>query len=252
MKKNFFLFILSWVIFVHSFAQSKITVAVAANMQYTIQALITEFNKSDKTVIQVVSGASGNLTEQIVQGAPFDIFLSADTLYPKRIYDKQLALEPPKVYARGLLVLWSTKNNVHPSGNLSLLLNDEIRHIAIPNPKIAPYGAAAEFILKKNSLFDKIQQKLVTGESISQASQFIVTQSADIGFTAKSIVLSDQMKGKGSWYEFKSRDYPPILQAVVLLKHAQNNNPESAKSFYRFIFSDQAKQIFNKFGYLVL
>ncbi len=232
-------------------AQAKITVAVAANMQYTMEALKAEFNKTDKTEIDVVLGASGKLTQQIMQGAPFDIFVSADTAFPKRLSDSNFTVQPPKVYAQGLLVLWSAKENVHPKADLKLLLNDDIQHIAIANPKTAPYGTAAEFILKKYNLYDKVSSKLVTGESITQTSQFIATQAADIGFTAKSIVISDEMKDKGKWIELNRNDYPPIKQAAVLLKYSQQNHSAEAKKFYDFLFSKQAKDIYKKFGYIV-
>src|SRR5450755_176483 len=130
MKKTPWAFIFSLFLFVHTSAQTKITVAVAANMQYTMEAIRDEFNKTDKTEIEFVSGASGNLTQQIMQGAPFDIFLSADTAYPNRLYENKLTLQAPKLYARGLLVLWTTRKGVHPSGDLTLLLDDKIRHIA--------------------------------------------------------------------------------------------------------------------------
>jgi len=233
------------------FAQNKITVAVAANMQYTINAIVAEFNKTDKTQIEVVLGASGKLTQQIIQSAPFDIFISADTAFPKKLADTGFAAETPKVYAQGLLVLWSAKPDIQPKADLKLLLNDNVQHIAIANPKTAPYGAAAESILKKYNLYDKISSKLVTGESITQTSQFIATQAADVGFTAKSIVISDEMKDKGKWVELSQKDYPPIKQAAVLLKYGQDNHAAEAKKFYDFLFSSKAKAIYKKFGYIV-
>jgi molybdate transport system substrate-binding protein len=232
-------------------AQTKITVAVAANMQYTMEALKAAFNANDKTQIEVVTGASGKLTQQIMNGAPFDIFVSADTGYCKQLSDKNFAEQLPKVYAQGVLVLWSVKQNIHPAPDLKLLLNNHVQHIAIANPNTAPYGAAAEFILKKYQLYDKVSGKLVTGESITQASQFIATQAADIGFTAKSIVISNEMKGKGEWVELNRNDYPPIKQAAVLLKHVQQSNTSEAKKFYDFLFSAEAKAIYKKFGYIV-
>jgi molybdate transport system substrate-binding protein len=232
-------------------AQTKITVAVAANMQYTMQALKAEFNKTDKTEIDIVLGASGNLTQQIMQGAPFDIFISADTSFPKKLSDTGFAAEPPKVYAQGVLILWSANPAIQPQADLKLLLNDNIQHIAIANSKTAPYGAAAEFILKKYNLYDKVSAKLVTGESITQTSQFIAAQAADIGFTAKSIVISDEMKGKGKWIELNQEDYPPIKQAAVLLKYGQQNHAAGSKKFYDFLYSAQAKAIYKKFGYIV-
>jgi molybdate transport system substrate-binding protein len=232
-------------------AQTKITVAVAANMQYTMEALRAEFNKTDKTEIAVVLGASGKLTQQIMQSAPFDIFISADTAFPEKIFYTGMAAEPPKVYAQGLLVLWSSKENVQPKTDLKFLLNNDIQSIAIANPKTAPYGTAAEFILKKYDLYDKVSSKLVTGESITQTTQFIATQAADVGFTAKAIVISDELKGTGRWVELNSNDYPPIKQAAVLLKYGQQNHEAKAKKFYDFLFSAEAKAIFKRFGYIV-
>lgn len=232
-------------------AQPKITVAVAANMQYTIQELITEFNKTDKTKIEIVLGASGKLTQQIQNGAPFDIFISADKEFPQKLAENKFTLEAPKVYAQGLLVLWSARPNIQPTKDLKLLLGSNIKNIAIANPKTAPYGHAAEAILKKYGLYDKVSSKLVTGESISQTSQFIVTQNADIGFTAKSIVISKETQGKGKWVELNAQDYPPIEQSAALLKHAKQNNEAAAKKFYTFLYSVKAKAIYNKFGYIV-
>jgi molybdate transport system substrate-binding protein len=232
-------------------AQPKITVAVAANMQYAMQELIAEFNKTDQTKIDVVLGASGKLTQQIKNGAPFDIFVSADKEFPQKLADNKLTLEAPKVYAQGLLVLWSVKPGIQPALDLKLLLSANIRNIAIANPKTAPYGSAAEFILKKYGLYDKVLSKLVTGESVSQTSQFIVTQNADIGFTARAIVVSKEMQGKGKWVELNSRDYPPVEQSAVLLKHAKQNNETAARKFYTFLYSAKAKAIYNKFGYIV-
>jgi molybdate transport system substrate-binding protein len=232
-------------------AQPKLTVAVAANMQYTIQELITEFNKTDNTKIEVVLGASGKLTQQIQNGAPFDIFISADKEFTQKLADNQFTLEAPKVYAQGLLVLWSVKPAIQPAKDLKLLIAPNIKSIAIANPKTAPYGSAAEAILKKYSLYDVVKSKLVMGESISQTSQFIATQSADIGFTAKAIVISPEMKGKGKWVELNTQDYPPIEQAAALLKQARQNNEAKARKFYTFLYSAKAKAIYKKFGYIV-
>jgi molybdate transport system substrate-binding protein len=248
MKETFSCLLFTSILFLQVSAQPKITIAVAANMQYAIEAIKAEFKEAD---IKVVLGASGNLTQQIMQGAPFDIFISADTFYPKILKDSNFAAQPPKVYAQGLLVLWTAKQNVQPNADLKILLNDEIKHIAIANPRTAPYGAAAEFILKKYDLYGKVSAKLVTGESITQTTQFIATQAADIGFTAKSIVISDQMKDKGRWVELNRNDYPPIKQAAVLLKYGQQNNAVEAKKFYDFLFSEKAKVIYKKFGYIV-
>jgi molybdate transport system substrate-binding protein len=250
MKKVLFILLLAPSILTLQ-AQPKITVAVAANMQYTIQELVAEFNKTDKIKIEIVLGPSGKLTQQIQNGAPFDIFISADKEFPQKLAANKLTLEAPKVYAQGLLVLWSVKPNIQPAKDLKLLLAANIKNIAIANPRTAPYGSAAELILKKYGLYDKVSSKLVTGESISQTSQFIVTQNADIGFTAKAIVISKEMQGKGKWVELNPGHYPPIEQSAVLLKHAKQNNEAAARKFYTFLYSTKAKAIYNKFGYIV-
>jgi molybdate transport system substrate-binding protein len=198
-----------------------------------------------------VLGASGKLTQQIQNGAPFDIFISADTAFPQKLAAGHFTLEPPKVYAQGLLVLWSVKPDIQPAKDLRLLLGANIKSIAIANPQTAPYGSAAEFILKKYGLYDKVSSKLVTGESISQTSQFIATQNADIGFTARAVVISKEMQGKGKWVELNTKDYPPIEQAAALLKYAQQNNEAEARKFYTFLYGATAKAILTKFGYIV-
>lgn len=232
-------------------AQSRLTVAVAANMQYTIKALIAAYNKTDKTRIDVVIGASGALTQQVMHGAPFDIFVSADKDFPQKLADGHFTLEPPKVYAQGILVLWSVKPGIRPASDLKMLLTPGIRSIAIANPKTAPYGSAAEEILKKYGLYEKIAAKLVKGESITQTSQFIATQNADIGFTAKSIVIAAEMKGKGTWVELNGKDYSPIEQSAALLKYAGEHDAAAARKFYNFLYSAEAKVIYQQFGYIV-
>lgn len=251
MRKKMLFFFLLALPSLSVFAQPKITVAAAANMQYTIRELITVFNKTNKTAIDVVLGASGKLTQQILNGAPFDIFISADKEFPQKLASNHFTLEAPKVYAQGLLVVWSVRPTVRPTKDLKLLVSPTIKSIAIANPKTAPYGSAAEAILKKYHLYSIVSSKLVSGESITQTSQFIATQNADIGFTAKAIVISAEMKGKGRWVELNPGDYPPIEQAAVLLKHAQGNNEREAKKFYDFLYSAKAKAIYNKFGYIV-
>ena len=228
----------------------KITVAVAANMQYAFHELKNEFENTYHIQVDAVIGASGNLTRQIMQGAPFDVFISADIKYPENLYQQHVAAEKPRVYARGALVLWTTKGGLEPQNNLQFLSSGSIKSIAVANPKIAPYGSAAVAILKKFDLFDQLENKLVYGESISQTSQFIASGNADIGFTAKAVVLSDQMKNKGRWIEMNKEDYPPILQAAVLLKYGVQNHASSSRKFYEFLFSANAKDIYKKYGYL--
>ncbi|HRH49109.1 MAG TPA: molybdate ABC transporter substrate-binding protein [Panacibacter sp.] len=229
----------------------KVTVAVAANMQYAMNALKTKFEKQTGIKTEVIIGASGKLTQQIQEGAPFDVFISADTKYPQTLCQAKLTSDTPKVYAKGVLVLWTARNDLKPEVNLQLLLMDNVKKIAIANPKTAPYGLAAEEILKYYKLYNTLQKKLVYGESITQTNQFIMSQAADIGFTAKSAVLSDEMRGKGSWVEIEHKAYHDIDQAAVILKHGIETNKEASEKFYTYLYSAEAKKIYKQFGYIV-
>lgn len=253
MKRRLTGFLILFIFFypVTSFGQQqKITVAVAANMQYAFNELKNDFENTYHIRVDAVIGASGNLTRQIIQGAPFDIFISADTKYPENIFTEGLAADRPRVYARGALVLWTVKEGIKLHTDLRFLLSDKVKSIAIANPKIAPYGTAAEALLKKFTLFERLKNKMVYGESISQTSQFIASANADIGFTAKAVVLSNQMKHLGKWIELDSKDYPPIYQSAVLLKFGSRNHPSASKQFYEFLFSKNALDIYKKYGYI--
>ncbi len=150
---------LCWGFATGALAQQKITVAVAANMQYTIEAIKAEYGKTDATDISSVVGASGNLAQQILHGAPFDIFISADTSFPQRVAQASLAAMPPRIYAQGLLVLWSVKKGIVLKPDLALLTDPGISHIAIANPATAPYGSAAEYLLKKYNFYNSVAVK---------------------------------------------------------------------------------------------
>lgn len=226
----------------------KITVAVAANMQYTIKELIKAYNQQHSATIQVVSGSSGKLTQQILHGAPYDIFVSADTLYPQILDQQGFTLGKPKVYAQGVLVLWSMQTDYHLDAAGAIFSDQRIKHIAIANPQTAPYGQAAIAWMKSNKLYQGNEKKIVIGENISQASQFIASGNAELGFTAKSIVLSRPLKNTGKWIELEG--YPAIAQAAVQLKHAESSSTV-AESFFNFLYSDTAKKIFKQSGYLV-
>ncbi|HVZ56747.1 MAG TPA: molybdate ABC transporter substrate-binding protein [Chitinophagaceae bacterium] len=226
-----------------------ITVAVAANLQFVINELKADFERSrpGRVRVSVVLGASGNLTTQIRQGAPFDLFISADTRYPASLYRDGLTADSPRVYCRGLLVLWTARTDLALSRDLHVLVRPEIRKIALANPRLAPYGEAAEQTLRKAGLFDQVRTKLVYGESIAQTSQFIYSRAADAGFTAKSVVIAGPWKDRGSWIEVDPASYAPIEQAAVLLR----SNRTEASAFYHYLFSEPARMILRKYGYLV-
>jgi molybdate transport system substrate-binding protein len=235
----------------HLSAQNKVTVAVAANMQYPMNKLKEKFEAHTGIKVEVILSSSGKLTQQIQQGAPYDIFISADTSYPQTLYKNKFGRAQPCVYAKGLLVLWTTSKDIQPTKDLKCLLSPDVKKIALANPKTAPYGAAAEDILKHYKIYEQVKDKLVFGESITQTNQFIASQSADIGFTAKSVVLSDEIKGKGKWIDLDTKAYTPIAQAAVILKHGAETNKAASEKFYNYLYSNPAKEIFRQFGYVV-
>ncbi|MBX2873890.1 MAG: molybdate ABC transporter substrate-binding protein [Saprospiraceae bacterium] len=229
-------------------AANSIAIAVAANMQFAMEELTKAFTEETGISCQTSVSSSGKLTAQIQQGAPFDVFVSANMKYPKEIENSGLAVIPPKVYARGKLVLWSMREGIDLS--LGLLRDASVRHIALANPKVAPYGMAAEQVLQRHGMLENVRKKLVFGESIAQTNQFITTQSAEVGFTAMSVVLSPDLRGKGQWISLSTAEYTPIEQGVVIIKH-KDKAPIAARRFYDFLSSSTAKDILQDFGYEV-
>lgn len=229
----------------------KVTVAVAANMQYPMNKLKATFEQQTGIKVEVILSSSGKITQQIREGAPYDVFMAADTTYPQTLYKNKFTAAPPKVYAKGVLVIWTNRADIQPTKDLKVLLTPAVKKIALANPKTAPYGAAAEDILKYYKIYEQVKGKLVFGESITQTNQFIASQSADIGFTAKSVVLSDEMKGKGHWMDLDINTYKPIEQAAVILRHGAETNKDASEKFYNYLYSKTAKEILQSFGYLV-
>lgn len=250
MKKiAFVIFAISMMITSCSEKQSdKLNIAVSANMQFAMKELSKTFTTETGINCDLIISSSGKLTAQIIEGAPFDVFVSADIKYPTELFIAGFSTQEPEIYAYGKLVMLSMIEGVIPS--LDALKDSTIKHIALPNPKMAPYGIAALEVLEKYTIYEKLKDKFVYGESISQTNQFILSKSAEIGFTAKSVVLSPNMKGKGSWIEMNEADYTPIKQGVVVINH-QKNKQQDADKFYSFLFSNKGKEILENFGYAV-
>lgn len=228
-------------------SKTNLKIATSANMQYAMNDIVAAFEQKTGVKCEVIIASSGKLTAQINEGAPYDVFVSADMKYPNLIYRNGKALGAPKKYAEGKLVVWSNRISKLDS---NLFVNNTIQHIAIANPETAPYGFAAKEFLSNKKLFQMLSPKFVFGESISQTNQFIISGAVDYGFTAKSVVMSPKMKGKGKWMEVDSKYYHPIDQGVVLLKN-NNGNSLNAEKFFNFLFSTEAKQILVKYGYTV-
>jgi len=230
---------------------STINIAVAANVSYAIDTLKKEFSKLHPHVkVNITLGSSGKLTAQIKNGAPFDVFMSANMKYPQALYDAKMTITKPKLYAQGSLAIFSKKERDF-SHVINMLKSKEIKRIAVANPKTAPYGIATKEALKNAKVYDELESKFIYGESISQTVSYTLT-AVDVGLIAKSSLYSSKMKKykKGlNWSEIDSKLYSPIDQGIVLLSKAKNSS--DAKAFYDFILSQDAKKIFISFGYLV-
>ena len=247
MKKAFFLLLLNLSLL--SCETDKIPtlqIATAANMQYAMVEIIEAFENEYHIKCDLIISSSGKLTAQIMEGAPYDILVSADMKYPNILFKNKFTTTSPRIYAYGNLVLWTNKLKEKPL--IQNLTQKKVKHIAIANPKTAPYGKAAVDLLKQLKIYKEIEPKLVFGESIAQTNQFINTGAAELGFTAKAVVLSPNLKNKGYFTELDSSLYSPIKQGVVILKNGEANN-SFKKKFYNFLLSEKSTKILNKFGY---
>ncbi|MGB5323468.1 molybdate ABC transporter substrate-binding protein [Lutimonas sp.] len=226
--------------------KDKLRIAVAANLQFAIKELADDFSQRSGVECEIIISSSGKLTAQIIEGAPFDLLLSADMKYPQELYNRKFTLFQPDIYAYGNLILWTLHEDVEPE--LETLLSEQITHIAIGNPKTAPYGVSAMEVLRKFGIEEAVQKKLVYGESIAQTNQFIISRSVDLGFTSKSVVMSSQMKDRGQWSEIDKDLYSPMAQGMVVLK-SRKSFESKAIQFRDYVLSSEGKEILHKFGY---
>lgn len=227
----------------------EINVAVASNFSYALQSLAADFKLSTGHELRISSASSGKLYAQIKHGAPYDVFLSADE---KRadllIKENKASAENAHVYALGKLVLLSHIKD--EQGCMNVLSSTQLNHLAIANPAIAPYGMAAEQVLQKLGLWQRLQSRIVMGENIAQSFQFFFTRNAQAGFVAKSMLTMGRDIDAGCIWEVPATMYSPIKQKMVLLNKAREN--DSAQAFLRYMKSAQAKEIIKAAGYDVL
>jgi molybdate transport system substrate-binding protein len=249
MKLRFFLtlFVVTPISFTR--AAEAVSVAAAANLVFALDELNAAFKKLEPdTAVTLATGASGNLVAQIKNGAPFDVFLSADLHYPNALIAAgQADAKTVTKFAIGRLVLWTTKANL-PLDSLPAVVRDpSVKKLAIANIDTAPYGRAAKQSLEKLGVWTDAQPKIVTGENITQTAQFVETGNADAGLVAMSLVLSPKLKNRGRWIEIPAELYSPLEQAAVLTKRGETN--VAAQRFLTFLRSDVAQEIFQRFGY---
>jgi len=224
----------------------ELMVAVAANFHQPFREIATEFEKATGHTVRIVSGASGQFYSQIKNGAPFDVFFSADMERPKLLEDEGLGVKDSRfTYAIGRLVLWS------PNADLvkgeATLRSRNFNRLAIANPKTAPYGVAAMQTMQKLEQWDSLQPHIVMGESLGQTMGFIESGNAQLGFVALSQVLDSKIKGQGSRWDVPTHLHEPIKQDVILLTKGKDN--PAAKALMAFMSSPQAKTIIERYGY---
>jgi molybdate transport system substrate-binding protein len=229
-------------------AAEEAVIAVAANFAEVAERLAKDFEKASGHTLDFVVGSTGKLHAQIANGAPFDAFLSADQESPARLEKEGLAVAGSRfTYATGRLTLWSSEPGRIGSDGAATLRKGDFRQVAIANPALAPYGAAAKQTLEKLGLWERFKDRIVMGETIGQAHAMVASGNADLGFVALSSVLSPRNETKGSRWDVPQELYTPLHQDAVLLARGAGNL--AAKGFLAFLRSDKAKAVIKVYGY---
>jgi molybdate transport system substrate-binding protein len=229
---------------------APIRVAAASDLSAALGELILRFAATSGVNVTVSYGSSGAFYTQLQNQAPFDVFFSADVEYPKQLEARRLTLpDSAFTYAIGRLVIWTPPSSPLDVGRdgLQALTAASVAHIAIANPEHAPYGKAAVAALKAAGLYDRLQPKLVYGESVSQAMQFVQSGAADAGIVAQSLAMAPNVKDKGRWTEVPQALYPRLEQGGVILKNTPN--AEAARRFRAFVLSAEGRAILAQFGF---
>ena len=224
----------------------ELRIAVASNFLLPLKELSRKFKESTRHKVVVISGSTGKLYAQIKQGAPFDILMAADSLRPELLEKEGIGVPGSRfTYAVGRLALWSADSTLPLKNDLQVLKHKNFRYLAIANPKTAPYGKAAEQVLRKKGFWEQIQNRLVRGENISQTFQFVMTGNADIGFIALSQLR--KIQGRGFSWIIPQEWHDPIRQQGILLKRAKKN--KAARQFLNFIKSNRIQKQIQSYGY---
>jgi molybdate transport system substrate-binding protein len=230
-------------------AAQTLTVAAASDLRAVLPAIASQFEKDAGHKVALTFGSSGNFVTQIENGAPFDIFLSADIDYARRLERAGLS-EPGTLYqyATGHIVLWTRNDSgVDLRGGLSVLTNATVRKVAIANPRHAPYGRAAVAALRHEQLYERVRGKFVLGENISQAAQFVESGNAQVGVLALSLALAPALKAAGHYVGIPESFYPPIDQAAVVL--ASSRQKTVARQFIDFLKKPETVSMLASYGF---
>ncbi len=232
-------------------AADEIVVAAASDLNFALKDIASNFQRETGHKVNLTFGSSGNFFSAIQNGAPYDVYFSADIDYPRKLEAAGLAV-PGAVYeyASGKLVIWVPQNSpLDLKQGMSVLLDSRVKKIAIANPAHAPYGRAAVAAMQSAGGYDRVKGKLVTGENISQAAQFVQTGNADVGLVALSLALSPTMKSAGRFVEVPAASYPPIRQAAIVLKSSKKQT--LARQFLEYMKKPQSLEILRLYGFVV-
>ena len=247
-KLHRLLFLLFFTICPATGAAEEVRVAVAANFLATLNEIATNFERDTGHTAVVSAGSSGKFYAQIRNGAPFDVFFSADVMRPKLLEEEGFAVQGSRfVYAVGRLTLWSRGSILIEGNGISILLSDAVEHVAIANPKTAPYGVAAKEALQALGFWERVQDRLVRGENIGQTFHFVFSKNAQLGFVALSQVLDPKINGAGSRWDVPTHLYAPIRQQAVLLRTGQRH--EVARAFLDYVKGAKSRGVIEQFGY---
>lgn len=234
-------------------ATREIIIAAAADLKFALDEIAQQFEKEHpEAKISVTYGSSGNLFSQIDNGAPFDLFLSADIDFPKRLIErKKAAADSLFPYAVGQVVVWVPKDSSIDVQKLGMraLLDPSVHKIAIANPEHAPYGRAAVAAMKKLGVYDQVADKFVLGENIAQTAQFVESHAADIGLIALSLAVSPKMKAAGTYWEVPLDAYPRLNQGGVIL--STTKQPELARQFREMIVGPEGRETLRHYGFIM-
>lgn len=241
--------ILTLIILYTSTYAEKILIAAAADLKFAMDQIVNTYQTQHPTdSIEVVYGSSGQFFAQIKQGAPYDLFFSADIDFPTELLKKDLAASQVKPYAIGRIVLWSNQLDASQH-TLNDLADPQFKHIAMANPKHAPYGKRAEEALRSVKLWDKIESKLVYGENIAQTTQFVQTGNAQIGIIALSLALSPELAAQGKYWLIPDTLHTSLKQGYIITKRAKSNL--LAKDFSGYMDTKVVRKIMAEYGFVL-
>ncbi len=226
-----------------------LTIAAAADLNFAFKDLIKDFEAHTGERVRFIGGSSGHFYTQIINGAPFDLYFSADIAYPKKLIAEGFALpESLYHYALGRIVLWVPNGStLDVSKGMEACVDSAVKKLAIANPKHAPYGKAAVAALEHYKLTDRMTDKLVFGENIAQTAQFVQAGAANMGIIALSIAVAPTMEQLGKHWLIPADAHPPIEQGAVIVKATKH--PEKANKFLEFMRTEQARAVMKRYGF---